>query len=67
MASGSNATTLYGLWVEAVEEPIGVPEAWHEGKGENYLARMLLLKQQRWKWQRLSDQGNAQALLPLMI
>jgi len=23
------------LWVEAVEEPPGVPEAWHEGKGEN--------------------------------
>ena len=42
MASGSNATTLYGLWVEAVEEPSGVPEAWHEGKGVNYLARMQL-------------------------
>ena len=30
-----NITSLYGLWVEAVEEPPGVPEAWHEGKGEN--------------------------------
>jgi len=28
-------TSPYGLWVEAVEEPLGVPEAWHEGKGEN--------------------------------
>ena len=38
-----NITSLYGLWVEAVEEPPGVPEAWHEGKGENDPARMQLL------------------------
>ena len=36
-------SSLYGLWVEAVEEPPGVPEAWHEGKGENDPARMQLL------------------------
>ena len=34
--------TIYGLWVEAVEEPPGVPEAWHEGKDENDPARMQL-------------------------
>ena len=28
---------------EALEEPSGVPEAWHEGKGENEPARMQLL------------------------
>ena len=38
-----NITSLYGLWVEAVEEPPGVPEAWHEGKGENDPAWMQLL------------------------
>ena len=37
-----NITSLYGLWVEAVEEPPGVPEAWHEGKSENDPARMQL-------------------------
>ena len=41
MASG-NITSLHRLWVEAVEEPPGVPEAWHEGKGENDPARMQL-------------------------
>ena len=38
-----NITSLYELWVEAVEEPPGVPEAWHEGKGANDPAWMQLL------------------------
>jgi len=24
--------SLYGLWVEAVEEPPGIPDVWHEVK-----------------------------------